>query len=336
MIKVSFILPCYNVERYVADCLDSIYAQGLPEDEFEVICVNDSSTDSTRSIIADYGLRHSNLILIDHTQNMNVGAARNSGMEVAKGEYIWFVDPDDLIERGCLKNLYETAHEEETEVLMFNYCVVDENLVEMPQYSKCGKVFVDSPVMSGQDFVMTYTPNRMSEHCIVWRCLFNNVFLKRNGLTFPLMSRGEDVSFMWRVLLCAKKVRSISKSSYIYRSNSYSIARRSREARVFFSARMLLANEIVGMLEMHSLNSQLRDEMMKTLEWCVNSNLEGFVRMSHQELKNYYNEIVFHEEIVKKLKPYMSRKSKMMFFIKGGERLWLCIVNYFIKKKKSI
>ena len=108
MRKLSIILPCYNVERYIADCLDSIYTQDLTEDEFEVICVNDCSTDGTREVIENYA-SHSNLTLIDHAENLTAGGARNTGIKAAKGEYIWFVDPDDMVKLNCLHELCSFA-----------------------------------------------------------------------------------------------------------------------------------------------------------------------------------------------------------------------------------
>ena len=79
-IKLSYILPIYNVERYLIDCLDSIYAQNIPEESFEVICVNDCSPDCSRDVILEYQKAHKNLVLIDHTENKKAGGARNTGL----------------------------------------------------------------------------------------------------------------------------------------------------------------------------------------------------------------------------------------------------------------
>ena len=110
-VRLSFILPCYNVGRFIADTLGSLYAQGMPEDEFEVICVNDCSTDDTHDRIAAFAQDHSNLILLDQPRNLYSGAARNRGLEVAQGEYIWFVDSDDQAKPGMAPHLLEIARE---------------------------------------------------------------------------------------------------------------------------------------------------------------------------------------------------------------------------------
>ena len=127
MIKLSFILPCYNVGRYIAACLDSLFS--LQEIEFEVICINDCSTDNTRNVILDYAKRYSNLVFIDHLYNKTAGGARNAGIEIARGEYIWFVDPDDMIKPTSAPVLLRKMEEGALDLLMFNFEDVDENLV---------------------------------------------------------------------------------------------------------------------------------------------------------------------------------------------------------------
>ena len=103
--RLSFIIPCYNSAKTIVRCLDSIYALPIPESDFEVIAVNDGSTDETRSIIEDYAQAHTQLILINHLVNRCLGAARNSGMAIAKGNVIAFVDSDDEVAPGMARAL---------------------------------------------------------------------------------------------------------------------------------------------------------------------------------------------------------------------------------------
>ncbi len=84
MLKLSFIVPFYNVEKHIARCLDSLYNQDIPESEYEVICVNDCSPDNSRDIVLQYKKQHSNLILVEHERNKKLGAARNTGLRKAK------------------------------------------------------------------------------------------------------------------------------------------------------------------------------------------------------------------------------------------------------------
>lgn len=330
MISVSFILPCYNVERYVADCLDSIYAQDFPEDEYEVICVNDCSTDSTREVIVRYAEQHPNLTLIDHKVNLTAGGARNTGIKVAQGEYIWFVDPDDMIKSEMVSKVYEAAHEAQLDILMFNFDAVYENRVFMTSV----KHFNDSEVMTGQDFVVTFFPGRFSKLCIIWRCLFRTGFLKENVLKFPHMRKAQDVAFEWKTMLSALRVKSLDEIAYVYRINPYSVGGAKLSAVAFFSERILFAYEIIKMLENSKLiiNEIVRMDMEKTARWCVNSNLSTLKKLPEEELGNYYCEIVKHGGEVKKVKPYMSRKSRLLYSSFGGRRFWLLKVRLLKQK----
>lgn len=321
MVKISFILPCYNVMRYIADCLNSVYSQDFPEDDFEVICVNDCSTDGTREIIVQYAEQHSNLTLIDHKENMTAGGARNTGIKVAQGEYIWFVDPDDMIKSEKVRRLYEVAHQECLDILMFNFDAVYEN----GEFMVSERLFKDSEVMDGQDFTLTYFPKKFSKLCIIWRCLFRTSFIKKNNMSFPRMKQAEDVVFLWKATLMALRMQSLDELAYIYRVNPYSVGAKGMNANVMFSDRILRAFQIYKMLEDKNLviKEPLVQDMKTALTWCANSNLILLRKMQIDERKRYYYEIVENKEAVDCLKAYMNRKQKRIFEIRGGKRLWL-------------
>ena len=106
----SIIIPVYNCEKYLRDCLDSCINQDLLNDEYEVLCVNDGSTDSSINILNDYANRYSHIKVFSQ-DNRGVSAARNIGLDNAKGEYIMFLDGDDLIRKNCLQGLKKTLEE---------------------------------------------------------------------------------------------------------------------------------------------------------------------------------------------------------------------------------
>ena len=104
-IHLSVIIPCYNSARTILRCLDSIYALPLPESDFEVIAVNDGSTDETQDLLEEYVRHHTQLTVIRHLVNRNLGAARNTGLAAAKGKVIAFVDRDDEVSPGMVQAL---------------------------------------------------------------------------------------------------------------------------------------------------------------------------------------------------------------------------------------
>lgn len=319
MKKISFILPCFNVGRYIAGCLDSIYAQDMPEDEYEVICVNDCSTDDTRDVILSYAAGHPNLSLIDHTVNLTAGGARNTGMNAAKGEYIWFVDPDDAIKENCLQELYATAREKDVDVMFFNYDDADVNL----QVVKEDRTYPDSAVCSGQEFVATYFENKFASFGIIWREVYKTAFLREKGLQYPVMRKAQDVVFLWKVMLCAERVCSVSKAYYTYRSNPYSVTKHETLAKVAFSDRVLRGSEIVKMLEKKDILPAIADDMGRNMRWCANSSMEMISQMSMEERERFYDEIVVHRDALADLRPYMNRKHRILFNTSLGKRWWL-------------
>lgn len=101
---ISFIVPVYNTELYLEECLDSLLNQNISHDEYEIICVNDGSTDGSSSILHKYSSKYHNVVVIDK-ENGGVSSARNVGIDIAKGKYIWFFDSDDVLKNKSLLSL---------------------------------------------------------------------------------------------------------------------------------------------------------------------------------------------------------------------------------------
>lgn len=120
--KVSIIIPCYNVENLISRCLDSIFAQDTALVDFEVICVDDKSTDGTLALLLDYEKAHSeNMVVIPLEENGKQGRARNIALDYASGAYVMYVDADDMIAPDMLARLYETLVQYQCDVAECNY-----------------------------------------------------------------------------------------------------------------------------------------------------------------------------------------------------------------------
>ena len=218
MIRISIIIPFYNVEQYIAQCLDSVYHQDIPEEEYEVICVDDCSPDNSIAIVEEYAKNHSNLVIVRNQYNRKLGGARNAGMEVAKGKYVWFIDSDDFIEENCYKELLSISENEDLDMLHFNYAEYPnaENPTRRPQ---------DTELMSGTD--MWFNPAFVWAHDLVtaWRKLYKRQFLIDNNIQFAEHIMFEDNDYAIVAFANAQRVKHIALCAYHYRNNPNSITR---------------------------------------------------------------------------------------------------------------
>ena len=217
-LRLSIIIPFYNVEQYIAECLDSVYHQDVPEEEYEVICVNDGSPDHSRDVVMEYQKRHSNLVLVEHEVNKKLGAARNTGRAVAKGRYIWNVDSDDKIIPNCLEHLLSICEENDLDVLEFGRKRFwGEKSEDIPNIRSTENI------VSGLDYMEQLESEELSMMCVVWRRLMRRDFLEENHIYSPEINMGEDVPFSFRVLMSAKRMMVIPDRCYYYRANPDSL-----------------------------------------------------------------------------------------------------------------
>lgn len=115
--KVSVIVPVYNVEKYLSECLESLINQTLSD--IEIICVNDGSTDDSRNVLERYAASDKRIAVVNQT-NKGLSAARNSGVKTARGRYLYFLDSDDFIDRNALEYLYQEAEKYRLDILYFD------------------------------------------------------------------------------------------------------------------------------------------------------------------------------------------------------------------------
>lgn len=217
--KLSIIVPVYNVENYLARCLDSLLMQDIPQSEYEIIVVNDGSTDKSLAIAEEYRLKHASICLISQ-KNSGLGAARNTGIKASKGQYMMFVDSDDYLEPDSLKDLLTKFETEKLDALRFNYENKDENYNIIPKkHNALFNVFYDEKIVSGEEFISDY----LGWACYVWVFIFRSDLIKRNELYFNEKIYFEDVEWLFRVLLKFTAVSSYDKHIYNYLQRQGSI-----------------------------------------------------------------------------------------------------------------
>ena len=165
---LSIIIPIYNDERYLEECLDSCLSQNLPFDDYEIICVDDGSTDSTPQILRRYENEFRNIRL--YFQEHGVASGRDVGLELARGDYVWFVDHDDLIEKNVLAELKKKAYETNCERLVFPFYEFYDQLTEKElQLRENGRLDLSC--------TKAYPPD-----ITIWSSIFNRQFLINNNL----------------------------------------------------------------------------------------------------------------------------------------------------------
>jgi len=224
MIKLSIIVPIYNVAPYLRMCVASLLNQDLARDEYEIILVDDGSTDTCPAICDEYAVAHSNIRVV-HRKNGGLSAARNSGIEVAQGEYMMFVDSDDYIEPNVLGSLLKQIDEEQLDILRYNYrnvrIVNREYEVFEPFKNYRPYVYYDDVVLTGEQFLN----EKLGYACYVCHFIIKSELVKRKGNLFKPGIYFEDTDWTPRILLQANRVSSsqLVVYNYLWREGSITL-----------------------------------------------------------------------------------------------------------------
>ncbi len=300
--KLSIIIPFYNVEKYIAECLNSVYAQDIPETDYEVICVNDCSPDYSRAIVLEYQKNHSNLILIEHETNKMLGAARNTGLRAAKGKYIWFIDSDDYIEKNALKELLEVAIDNKLEILKFN----SRRFNEKYDFSDFMKLPIKTTVIKGVEYCEKYLLNNWN--LLTWSKIFKTEYLIKNNLLFPENVFFEDNFHSIKSYFLSQRFMYINTTVYYYRINQNSIMTSSN---IWGAKKMADRFEYninsIDFIDKHDIeiNRKFKLDLINCYVWALSKYRKTIINFSLKELREFYLYIGSVNESL--LKKYMNR-----------------------------
>ena len=211
MSKISVIVPVYNVEKYIAKCLDSILAQTY--ENIEILCVNDGATDNSGKILDEYAARDSR-VKVFHKENGGVSSARNLALENATGDYIAFVDSDDYIAPDMYESLLSALKENDADIAECSiaYAEEDGNI----KYGDSKKYALDDQKAMLEAFFLKKIA------VVIWNKLFKSKVLE--GLTFDANYKiGEDSLFLYNALKNARSIVGIEKVGYYYLQRTTSV-----------------------------------------------------------------------------------------------------------------
>lgn len=219
--KVSIVVPIYNVERYLRQCLDSLVGQTLQD--IEIICVNDGSKDSSPQIIDEYVKKDTRVKVITK-ENTGYGNSMNRGFDMATGEYIGIVESDDYADANMFENLYRTASENQLDVVKsgyyFYYSVPKERneKVEIVSHVMANKTFYPAAdFQSNMEMVEFYNIKPT-----IWSAIYRKDFIRENGIRFNETPGAsfQDASFNFKVMALAKRVQLVRDAYLHYRQDN--------------------------------------------------------------------------------------------------------------------
>lgn len=245
MVKISVIVPIYNVEDFLGRCLDSITNQSFKD--IEIICINDGSVDNSVSILEDYA-KKDNRIKILNQKNSGVSAARNNGLREAKGEYISFVDSDDWIDLDFYEKLYNSAKKYDADIAVCG-------IKRLRSYKWKYHLKIDKEEFTfdkDKKFQLCDVP----EKCYVWNKIYKLSELKKHNIKFEEGVYFEDRCFTAQVLLNLKSLVIVPDVYYNYWTNPNSIVKTKSHQKDLDSK--YTRKKLLTLLDEHGINYQDR------------------------------------------------------------------------------
>lgn len=306
--KLSIIVPIYNVAPYLRKCVDSLLAQDILD--YEIILVDDGSPDECPRICDAYAEKHSNVHVI-HQENAGLSAARNTGVAKAQGDYIWFVDSDDYVEPNVLGVLMEQIERDKLDVLRFRYQNVRESgevfapYKDMTNYNDYSSVPTDG---------LTFLNERMGNQCYAWQFILRAELCQEE--TFTPSIYFEDTDWTPRMLLRAERVASteLLVYNYLWREGSITLSQKDIQKQ-----RKQLYDKIELLRKLNDWGNQVTDR--RWFDGMISSlmvNVVGIIALTfYAERKKYLRQIkamhllplsIYH------IAPRAQRKVKLITF----------------------
>lgn len=245
-IKISIVVPVYNVESFIKQCLDSIVNQTLKN--IEIIIINDCSTDNSGIICDEYAEKDGRLTVIHNEQTITQGPSRNKGIEISKGEYVGFVDPDDWVDLDFFETLYNTAKKNKSDI------VKAEPIKVFPNGAKEIQTTLNTRIKEGLKKKLPLFLLFTYEH---WSAIFKREVIINNKVIYPNIRTGEDVLFLLNVTYYSETISLISGTNYFYRQHQNSLV--SIREKPYFESILHYFNLLIHFINSHEMEKTYYD-----------------------------------------------------------------------------
>lgn len=303
MVKVSIIVPVYNVEKYIEKCILSLINQSLRE--IEIILINDGSTDGTIGILREYEKKDNRIRVIDQ-ENRGISYSRNIGINMAKGEFIGFVDSDDWVSNDMYRILYEKMKLNDADFATCNSYNVKKNII-LPEFIVSNKILN----VNSQNIKEFFDKTMISVASVVWKNLYKKEIIINKKIYFQSREviLQEDYLFNCMYALFIKKAILIDENLYYYRNRSTSISKSKRDE-LYYEKALNLPTLINRYIESINRAFNTKDFMGKLGN-------------------NIYSSLLFNNECL-----YTKELYKTLYYIKQDKNIE-CVIRYLKNNNSS-
>lgn len=289
---LSIVVNMYNTAKYMPKCLDSLLEQDILPSDYEIILVNDGSTDNSLSMAKEYQNKSEKSesfpkIKIVNQENKGLAAARNAGVDVAEGKFLCFVDPDDYIEKNSLNELLSRMEDKNLDILRFNYQKVDEEYNIIQDFPSEANFNYSEGVISGKEFLV----NRLGIACYVWAYIYRLDLIRRNNIRFIETCYFDDTPWLPRVLVKAERVECVPVRHQFYLQRQGSMVRTNNIVSIKRKVEGQL--KLVSLLkdQMNGVDSFVLKWYKKMFSHTVLSLITSVAVSLYSEKKEYVNKI---------------------------------------------
>ena len=290
-IKISVIIPIFNAEKYISDCLESIINQTLKD--IEIILINDGSNDKTEQIIKEYAKKDKRIIILKQ-KNKGAGAARNSGIQISKGEYISFIDSDDMFHFKTLEIAYEN-------LIKFNADIV---LFYGRNFKQKKDIIINEKIESYK--IINFTMKGWC--CVTWNRVWRASIIKNNNITFGTIKSGEDNIFNAKIFPFLNKIIKLDVKLVYHRLVKGSLSSYTE------NKTLNLYNSIPSIIETWKNNNIINEQNSEKIYF----SLFNFIKYFNEKYKNMFYQYLIKQKYIFNDK-FISNAGKYKDFLKKLE-----------------